>query len=142
MSNLKILEYNQAFMTKIGIYSYQLTNPSNEFFSSFMTYFILLNGTVFTIISSAVFVYKHLSDFQIVLETCLILIAGIQSCGAFLSIGLKMKEMKLLHLKLQAIVDEGIWMTFQFSSLVPVFLESFYFHRTFFILNQSTTMKY
>lgn len=133
MSNLKILEYNQAYMTKIGIYSYRLTNPSNEFFSSFMSYFILLNGTLFTIISSAVFVYKHLSEFQIALETCLILIAGIQSCGAFFCIGLKMKQMKLLHLKLQAIVDEGIQMTFQFLFLVLFLLESFHFLRSFFL---------
>lgn len=107
MSNLKVLGYNQAFMAMIGINSHRLTDPTNEFFSSFMSYFILLNGIIFTTVSSSVFAFTHLSHIQIALETFLIVIAGMQSCGMFLSVGLKMKKIKLLHLKLQAIVDKG-----------------------------------
>lgn len=85
-----------------------LNKPSNEFFKSFATYYVLFSVISFTIGSSAVFVYKYSSHFEVVSEPCLIVIAGLQAVGMFVSVGLKMKQIKVLHIKLQEIVDESM----------------------------------
>lgn len=107
MANFNVLEYNQWYMSKIGFYSYHLTRPTNDLFRSFASYYILFFSIIFTISSSAAFAIIHASQFSLALETSFILIAGIQTTGVFLSIGLKMKKVKILHLKLQEIVDQG-----------------------------------
>lgn len=95
-------------MAQIGISSYRLTEPINEFFHSFSTHFVLFHLIVFGLIGGIVFAYNNISNFEIVLEACVTIIGGIQSGGMFLGIGLKMKKVKELHLKLQEIVDEAI----------------------------------
>lgn len=107
MANFKVFEYNQWYMTKVGLYSYNLTRPTNDLFKSFVTYYMLFFSIAFSIVSSATFSITHKSQFSLALETCFILIAGIQGSGVFLSIGLKMKKVKILHLNLQEIVDQG-----------------------------------
>lgn len=107
MAKFKVHKYNQALMARLGIHSYNLTDPSNEFFKSFATFYHLFTAAMFFIISSGVFVYLHWPNLETVLEPLLVVMCGIQYVGMFLSVGLNMRKVKLLHLTLQHIVDEG-----------------------------------
>lgn len=111
------MEYNQISMSWVGIHSTKLSEPTNEFFKSFGTYYVLFSVISFTILSSAVFVYKYSSDFKLISEPCLIVIAGLQCVGMFCSIGLNMKKIKILHILLQKIVDKSMDIYFTLSSI-------------------------
>lgn len=106
MAKIQILKYNQSFMTRIGIYSYNLTEPTNEFISSPIAWFIVINILI-GMISSAVFIQKNLTDFKAVLETLLVIIGVIQCLGGYLNIASKMDKVKAVHFKLQGIVDQS-----------------------------------
>ena len=107
MARFEVHKYNQAFMAFIGIHSYNLTDPSNEFFKSFATFYHLFTAFTFFIISSSVFVYWNWPNLEIILEPFLESMSGLTYGGMLLSIGLNMEKVKLLHLTLQQIVDEG-----------------------------------
>lgn len=107
MEKLKVMELNQISMSWIGIHSMHLDEPSNEFFKSISAYCILFCTVFFFIGSSAAFVYEFSSDFVLVSEPLLIVIAGLQCFGMFVSVGFNMKTIKLLHIKLQEIIDES-----------------------------------
>lgn len=60
--------------------------------------------------------YRNAPVLDLILEPLLIIIAGTQSGGMFLSVGLKMKHVKLLILAVQKIVDnEGNNWAFTFT---------------------------
>lgn len=107
MANFEVHKYNQAFMARIGIHSYNLTDPTNEFFKSFATYYNLCMVFVFFTISSSAFVYLNWPNLEIILEPFLMVMAGLQYGGMFISIGLNMRKVKLLHLTLQSIVHSA-----------------------------------
>lgn len=107
IKKLQVLEFNQNFMAHIGINSHHLTESKNEFFRSIPAYFILFNLIVCCVISSSVFAYQNLENLELVLVTSLVIVAGFQTCGMFLSVGLNMTAVKTLHLRLQEIVDDG-----------------------------------
>lgn len=106
-SKFKVLGYNQAFMSRLGIHSQNLIEPSNEFFKSPVSYVILFVILVFVIISSAMYMFKNFTDFELAIQAFVVVIAGIQTGGMFISIGLKMKTVKMFHIKLQEFVDKG-----------------------------------
>lgn len=106
MSKFKVLRYNQVFMTKLGIYSQRLTASAIDFFKSLITLSILIL-LLLAIILSAVFVYKHRLESKRTLESMSLIVTSIQAFGAYLNIGLRMAKVAELHLKLQAIADEG-----------------------------------
>lgn len=111
MSKFKVLECNHKFMVWLGIHSYRLTEPTNEFLHAISSYCVFFSVFMFTIISSAVFAYKNFSlQFDAALEAVFIVIAGLQASGMFISVGVEMKAVKTLHLKLQEIVHESRWM--------------------------------
>ena len=114
MEKLKVMKYNQISMSWFGIHSMHPTEPTNGFFKSIGAYYILFCGISFTIGSSAVFVYKYSSDFELVSEPCLIVIAGLQDVGMFISMGLNVKTIKLLHIELQNTVNESMSIEFDF----------------------------
>lgn len=118
MAKIQVLKYNQSFMTRIGIYSYNLIEPTNEFISSPIAWFIVINLLI-VMISSAVFIQKNLTDFKAALETLLVIVAAIQSLGAYLNIAFKMDKVKAIHFKLQEIVDQSkiFIITFPHTSL-------------------------
>lgn len=107
MVKLKVLEYNQNYMARIGIHSHRLNEPTNEFFKQFVTFYYIFVFTTIFIGSSAVFVYNGWPQMDIISEPCLIVIAGLQVLGMYLSIGLNMKKLKILHIELQGIIDAG-----------------------------------
>lgn len=125
MKMFKVLKHNQTLMTWLGIHSYRLTEPNNEFSKSIGTYYILF--TIFSIfIVSSGYTAIFSSEFQTVIQATLLVVAGTQSGGMFLSIGLQMKKIKTLQLKLQEIVNEGEHKLF--SSKKGAFeMTSFYF---------------
>lgn len=95
-------------MVRLGVYSHNLLGKTNEFFKSIGSYVILIH-LLLAMISSSAFIYKNPTDFQAALDSFVIIIAVCQAFGAFLNIGLKMMNIKALHLKLQEIVDEGLF---------------------------------
>lgn len=108
MGKFKVLEYNQNYMARIGIHSLHLNEPTNEFFKSFVSYYYLFVFSVVFIAASAVNAYQSWPQMDIISEPCLIVIAGLQVTGMYSTVGLKMKNVKTLHIELQGIVDEGI----------------------------------
>lgn len=107
MGKLKVLESIQAYMVRIGLHSYNLTEPNNEFFRSIGAYYILSTSVLVLILSSAVYVFKNVSDFEDVSEPLFVILAGVQIVCIFSSVGLNMKTIKGLQIELQALVDEG-----------------------------------
>lgn len=111
MSKFKVLQLNQNVMARIGIHSHNLAEATNEFFNSFITYYIIFVVTFF-IFGSMTFVVINWPQYDIVAEPCLIAVGCIQVGGMYIGVGLKMKKVKLLHLRLQEIVDEGFFFHF------------------------------
>lgn len=107
IKKLHILEFNQNFMARIGINSHDLTESKNEFYRSIAAYFILFNLIVLCVISTSVFAYQNLDNLELALLTALVIVAGCQSSGMFLSVGLNMTTVKKLQLQLQDIVNNG-----------------------------------
>lgn len=106
MVKFKVLKNNLKYMTHLGIYSDNLTEPTNEFFESISSYYVLIS-IILAFTASAVFILKNSSDVKPSLGAMKICVGVVQCGGMFLGIGLKMIKVKALHLKLQSIVDEG-----------------------------------
>lgn len=119
MTKFRVLKYNQDFMARFGIHSHRLTEPVNEFFRSFASYFMLFHIGIFCIGASCAFVYKNINDLGLAFATCLVVVAGFQAGGMFLSVGLNMTTVKTLHLKLQNIVSEGTERSYIFVLIFP-----------------------
>lgn len=105
VGEFKTLAYNQALMTRLGLSSHRLTEPTNEFFKSFMPYFNL-SFLAINLILCGVLMFWNWPVLDLILEPLLIIIAGVQSGGMFLGVGLKMKHVKVLNLNIQKIVDD------------------------------------
>lgn len=107
MVKFSVLKYNQVCMAWFGIYSHNLNEPSNEFFGSFATYWTLVS-MVLAILSSAWYILENRTiHVKESLGAFKIAFAAFQSTGMFLSFGMKLRDIKALHLKLQQIVDKG-----------------------------------
>lgn len=99
-----------------------LTKPINGFFKSISTYYILFNTIIFLIVSSIVFLYENVEHPQYALKTGVFIVGGLQAIGMFLSFGLKMDKVSILHVKLQEIVDgsaQGTWYSLRFDCDIP-----------------------
>lgn len=106
MPKFIVLKYNQILMSWQGIHSHNLTEATNEFYRSLSTYYIIFTLSAF-IITSAVRIYGYWPEIELILKPCSIAFGGVQCLGMFICIGLQMKRIKVLHLELQRIVDEG-----------------------------------
>lgn len=95
-------------MAIFGIYSYHLTEPTNEFYTSIGSCYVIFWNIVFLSISSAIFCYQNVIHLDLVLRNVSLVVGGIQAAGMFISVGINMKTVKKFHLKLQQLVDEGI----------------------------------
>lgn len=103
----KVLLNNQAYMARLGIYSNDLDNPTNEeFFKHFMSYYILASATI-CCISSFEFIHQNITEVKQSLNAFKIIISALQFGGMFLYVGLNLDKVKALHLGLQEIVDTG-----------------------------------
>lgn len=99
----KVLKNNELFMAWVGVRAYRFTERTNEFFTSFVPWYILLMVSLFTI-SSIVYFYMSLPRFES--ETCIVFLCGFQILGMLFSFGSEMNTIKAVHLSLQQIVDE------------------------------------
>lgn len=85
MEKFEVSKNNRAYMTPFGIYSDRLMEPTNEFFKSPTTYYILLFGGTIALSSTAACTVQNIStDVMTALAAFKIFISGIQLIGAFL----------------------------------------------------------
>lgn len=105
IGEFKALAYNQALMTRLGLSSHRLTENSNEFHKSFVPYYNLSFLSI-NLILCGVIMFWNWPDLDSILEPLLIIIAGVQSGGMFVSVGLKMKQVKKFYLAVQKIIDD------------------------------------
>lgn len=109
MSPFKVLELNELVMVWLRIYPHHLTAnsiPTNDFFKSITVFYISFNLLAF-IVTSAMFVYQNTSYVVIALRTGMVVVGSSQALGMFLSVCLNSDKVKMLHQKLQAIVDQA-----------------------------------
>lgn len=109
MSSFKVLKLNELMMVWIRIYSKPSTVdsiPTKDFFRSTTAYNISLHIVGF-IATSAVFLYQNKSDAAAALPTVMVIVGTSQALGMFLCVGCKIDKVKMLHQKLQAIVDQA-----------------------------------
>lgn len=106
MAKFQVFKSNRAFMARFGIYSYHMTKPTNEFFTSIGSYYT--NFFLWLcVITSSVVVYENISNLPLALENAQTIIGEAQSAGMFISMGLKLNKIKKLHVLLQDIIDKG-----------------------------------
>lgn len=105
MAKFKVLKYNENFMNWLGVRSYHLNEPINEFFSSFLPNYILLVSTV-NAISSIVYTYMSWPQMEIISESIIVVLGCVEALGMFYSFGSKIKKIKAVHFGLQAIINE------------------------------------
>lgn len=104
----KVLKFNEYILIQLGIFSNRFPTKSltNPFFKSPQTYYIMLFAILF-ITSSILFVYQHLAQFDATLRTCSIILECFQSFGMYLSFGLNSNKIRIVHIKLQELVDKS-----------------------------------
>lgn len=107
MSKYVVLQRNQNLMARFGIHSHSLDSQTNEFFRSVPAFLITSVTVVFTIISCIVFIFKNIDNFESIFNAAMCVLAGTEVTCMFVSIGLNMKSIKTLHIKLQEIIDTG-----------------------------------
>lgn len=103
MGKFQVFKYNQFVMSLIGISS-DRSNDLYQFMKN-VYFFCCLFGIC--VISVGVFLFNHRTDFRLVVPASLPLLAGLQASGCYLNIRLKTKEIQMLNLSLQRIVNEG-----------------------------------
>lgn len=109
MSPFKVLELNELVMVWLRIYPHHLTAnsiPTNDSFKSITVFYISFNLLAF-IVTSAMFVYQNTSYVVIALRTGMVVVGSSQALGMFLSVCFNSNKVKMLHQKLQAIVDQA-----------------------------------
>lgn len=108
MGKFQVFKYNQFVMSLIGISS-DRSNDLYQFMKN-VYFFCCLFGIC--VISVGVFLFNHRTDFRLVVPASLPLLAGLQASGCYLNIRLKTKEIQMLNLSLQRIVNEGLLILF------------------------------
>lgn len=106
MSRFKVLEYNEAFMAKLGIYSPGSMTATKSSFKS-LTVAIIISIVVMGVSSSALCIYENWSDLELVLNALTTLVGPIQYGGILINLALNAGRIPILQGKLQEIVDEG-----------------------------------
>lgn len=107
MAKFRVLEHIRIVLTRLGMYPQSITGPNPDIIKTLTGYHIIFIICALFITSSSLFVYQNISQFELALETSLIVIAGFQIGGMLLSIRLKMKEIESLHYILQDVVDKS-----------------------------------
>lgn len=107
MATFKVLKYNKMIMTKLGMHPNSSDESIIELLKSPFAYYILIVIIGYDIMTSAVFAVANHDHLNNIFEHILVIVASTQAAAMFLNIGLKMKSVKLLHLKLQEFVGKG-----------------------------------
>ena len=108
-SPFKVLKSNEQFMVWFRIYTHPLSDVSHvdhDFFKSITVYCVTFTEISF-IVSSVVLVCLNVSDnIMVALRTAMVIAGTSQALGMFLSVGITIDKVKLLHIKLQEIIDQ------------------------------------
>lgn len=108
---MKVLSYNQFYLKLIGITSNCFIQKTCEFCKSpgNFAYVILIGSAMLTFMSTLIYIFQNIYVFHLtlILRAILIICANLQSTGAYVDIGLKMKKVEQLQLRIQEFVDKG-----------------------------------
>lgn len=110
MARFTVLEINQILSQRWGIISASLITPPHSFYTTFSNYFIVF-FLFWSTIASIQFVMNNYDDLFLSLQTCAMIIGGIQSVGMYIGIGIYSDKVTILHAELQSIVDQGIFIS-------------------------------
>lgn len=107
ITKMKVLQYNQYYLNVLGLSSDRLTEQTDEFLKTMNCYVLLfgLGGLLFP--CSAIFGINHVYNIKLALKSLLLVCGCLQCVGSYISIGIKMKKVKQMHLKIQDYVDNG-----------------------------------
>lgn len=100
----KVLELIEQFMIWLRIFTHPLNDSAAVF--SISMYFVSLDMLAL-IVTSAAYVYQNLSNIVDALRTGMVVVGLSQALGMFLCVGWNIGIVKMLHMKLQAIVDQA-----------------------------------
>lgn len=100
MKKFSVLKYQKLALTKLGIYPIE-----NSYTCS--SYGILLILVAF-LASGLGFMYENLSELAVVLRSCMLIFAVSQSVGMFHCYAINMKNIQVVHFKLQESIDRII----------------------------------
>lgn len=89
-----------------GIHSFRLSEPTNEFHKNIGCYYISFILFAF-ITTSFIRIHNYWPDVDSIVKPCSVAFGGVQVVGMFICIGIQMKNIKILHLELQRMVDAG-----------------------------------
>lgn len=121
MSTFTVLQVNQIFMSRLGIYSRNFNENSNKFFKLIITYFISI-AMILCIALSGWFIFENkTTDITSSLGAFKIMSAAIQCVGMFVCIGFKINQTRIFHLKLQRIVDMCMFFFIFFNLELKIF---------------------
>lgn len=101
----RVLDFIRKVLTWLGMYP-QILSGNISIIKTYAGYHITFIICALFIVSSSLFVYQNYKQFELALETSLIVIAGFQIFGMFMSIRLKMNVIENLHRTLQDVVDK------------------------------------
>lgn len=104
---MKVLKYNQFYLTLLGISSNRLTEATNEFWKSLSSYVMLIGLVIVMFMGTLIYVFQNMYHLTLALRAILLICASLQCAGSYTSIGLKMKKVKRLQLQIQEFVDNG-----------------------------------
>lgn len=99
MAKFKVLKYSQSLMARVGI-----TDSIKNFFNS-IVFFGITFSFIVLVTSSVTLLRTHPTEFEIVSQGLIQIIASVQFFGAFFYTGLNVNKIQALSLKLQEIVD-------------------------------------
>lgn len=109
MVKFTVLELNRKIMIRAGLL---LNESTNGFFKSINTYFILF-FIIGYFVSAATFVIEVATQYADIMDLCFVAVGAFQSFGMYINVGLQMRKIETLLIKLQKIVDEGnLWKIF------------------------------
>ncbi|XP_055304582.1 uncharacterized protein LOC129569589 [Sitodiplosis mosellana] len=84
-----------------------LLTPPHSFYTTFSNYFIVF-FLAWSTVASVQFVMHNYDDLFLSLQTCAMIIGGIQSVAMYIGIGINSDDVTALHERLQSIVDEAV----------------------------------
>lgn len=105
MAKFEVLKLNRLLMLYAGIHSNNLHEPTNEFFRSKSAYYIVCNLIV-GLTANLLLMYNS-PDFSSMIRISYVALGTFQAFCLFVSVGIRLKDVKKLHLEMQAIIDEG-----------------------------------
>lgn len=105
---MKVLRLSLKYLNFLGLCSENLTDQTNNFMTYTPRAYIFLTGYLGPLLTaSALYLIQNFTDFVSSINALIVFSAGIASFGAFCTIGLNMKTVKLLYVEFQTLADKG-----------------------------------